>query len=257
LVSGNFVNIIDILPGKPDLEKSIYRSYIQKKEKFCWHIIYKYTDLLIHSDKDIKDKIEGPLKEFYEELEFVIKKYPSFLKSLSPLKIKPFFSQVIKKMCRLSEPFNVGPMAAVAGAVNDYISNHLLKYCGSLLIENGGDLFLSSKRDLNVGVYLKNNYFNNKLVLIVKARDMPCGLCASSSIFGHSLSLGKCDIAVAQSKSSIEADAAATALANSVMHVDDVEKSINHFKKIGNLTGLIIVKDNKIGIWGAVELCKD
>jgi ApbE superfamily uncharacterized protein (UPF0280 family) len=257
VISDNYINIIDILADKLDLDKSVYRSCIQSKEKFSWHVIYKYTDLFISSDKDIKSRIEKPVKKIYKELGFVIKKDQSFLKSLSPVIIKPFFPPIIKKMCALSKPFNVGPMAAVAGTVNDYISTHLIRYCRSLLIENGGDLFLSSMRDLKVGVYLKNSYFKNKLVLKIKAKDMPCGLCASSSTFGHSLSLGKCDLAVVQSDSPIAADAAATAVANSIITADDIEKSIDYFTKIGNLTGLLIVKDNRMGIWGNIELCKN
>ena len=257
VLSENAVSIADILYDKLDLNRNVYRSYIQNKEKFSWQVIYKYTDLLISSDKDIKSKIEKPLKKIYEELEFVIKKDPPFLKSLSPVTIKSFFSPIIKKMCRLSEPFNVGPMASVAGTVNDFIADHLIRYCSSLLIENGGDLFLYSKRDLKVGVYLKNPYFKNKLVLKISVKDMPCGLCSSSSVFGHSLSLGKCDLAIAMAKSSIIADAWATAIANSIITADDIEKSMDYFMRIGDLKGLLIVKDDKIGIWGSIELCKN
>ena len=255
MISNNFINITNILHDKLDIDKSAYRSFVQNKEKFFWHVIYKNSDLLISSDKDIKNKIEEPVKKIYKDLEFVMKKDPAFLKSLSPVIIKPFFPPIIKEMCRLSKSFKVGPMAAVAGTVNDYLSAHLLKYCENLLIENGGDLFLKSNRDLNIGVYLKNSYFKNKLILKVRTKDMPCGVCASSSTFGHSLSLGKCDLAVAQSKSTIEADAAATAVANSVNSADDIEKSIDYFNKIGNLTGLLVIKDNKIGVWGSIELC--
>lgn len=237
-----------------DLDKNVYRRKVRNGEKYNWKVIYKYSDLLISSDKDISDKIEKPVKEIYKLLEFCIKKDPIFFKSLSPVRIKSYFPEIIKKMCEKSAIFNVGPMATVAGAVSEYLADNLNKYCSQLIIENGGDVYIRSKKDVNVGVYLKNKYFEDKINLKIKKGNTPCGLCSSSGSFGHSLSLGKSDLVVVLAESTVSADGAATAVANNIISPDDISQTINHYKKVNEVEGILIVKDSKIGLWGNLEL---
>jgi ApbE superfamily uncharacterized protein (UPF0280 family) len=240
------------LTAAPD--RNIYRNNVKTGEKYHWKIMYQYSDLLLSSDKDIVKLIEEPVKEIYRCLHRCFKEDPAFLKSLSPVSIKPGYPEIIKKMCLLSAEFNVGPMAAVAGTVNEFLAEKLNKYCGNLIIENGGDLYLRSKKDRILGIYVKNNYFKDGISMKVKAKNMPCGVCASSGTFGHSLSLGKCDLAVVVSKSAIAADAAATAVANSISCKDDIFASIEHFRNYRGIDGLLLIKDDKIGLWGNIEL---
>jgi len=237
-----------------DPDRSIYRNNVKTREKYHWKIKYKYSDLLISSDKNIIKLVKEPLKEIYRYLYRCFKEDAAFLKSLSPVSARPGYPEIIKKMCLLSAEFNVGPMAAVAGTVNEFLSEKLNKYCGNLIIENGGDLYLKSKNDRILGIYVKNNYFRDGLSIRIKAENMPCGVCASSGTFGHSLSLGKCDLAVVVSKSAIIADAAATAVANSISSKDDILASIELFRNYRDIDGLLLIKDDKIGLWGSIEL---
>lgn len=248
------VNIDNILSKKAYLNREIYRNIIKNKENFCWRVVYKNTELIISCDKDIKNLIAKPLSDIYRQLKFVIEKDSSFLKSFSPVIVKSFYPPAIKEMCRLSSEFGVGPMASVAGTVNEYLAANLGRNVKNLFIENGGDLYIKSKRDIKTGVFIKNSFFKNNPVLKIKASSTPCSLCSSSGTFGHSFSMGKCDIAVALSPSSISADAAATAIANSVSRNEDIEKAIEKFKRFSSIRGILIIKDDRIGIWGKFEL---
>ena len=113
----------------PDLDRNIYRDNVKTGEKYHWKAIYKYSDLLISSDKDIIKLIEEPLKKIYGHLYRCFKKDPTFLKSLSPVNFDPDYPEIIKKMCMLSAEFNVGPMAAVAGTVNEFLAESLGNSC--------------------------------------------------------------------------------------------------------------------------------
>jgi len=86
-------------------------------------------------------------------------------------------------------------------------------------------------------------------------RDI-CGICSSSGTMGHSLNLGKSDLVTVMAESAAMADAAATAVANSIMENSDVEKSINIYKKYKEVKGIIIIKDNSIGLWGELQIIK-
>ena len=247
------LTIRDITGEKIDLDRSIYRCSVKNKEKYAWLVSYYYTDILISSNKNLKSRIEKPLKKIYEIFNVCIKNEPSFLKSLSPIRIKPSFPGIIKEMCTKSAEFNVGPMAAVAGTVKVYLASYLQKYCDILIIENGGDIYIKADRDLNVGIYIKNPNFKDRVALRINAKNMPCGLCSSSGTFGHSFSMGKCDLAVVLAKSAITADAAATAFANSISCEDDIPDSITYFKGFEDIKGLLAIKNKRIGAWGTIE----
>jgi uncharacterized protein len=247
-------DIIKVFSGRRDIDKSVYRNRISYKERYNWRIVYKYSDLLISCDRDVGGKLKKLVREIYNLLESFIEEEPLFQKSLSPIKIKEHYPPVIKKMCRKSSIFNVGPMATVAGAVCDYIASGLNSSCGNLIIENGGDVFIKSRRDVNVGVYVKNKDFADKIYLKIKAKDTPCGMCSSSGTFGHSLSMGESDLVVVLSGSAISADGAATSIANKINSPDDIDMVIDHYSKIKDIKGILIIKNSRLGVWGNMEL---
>jgi ApbE superfamily uncharacterized protein (UPF0280 family) len=67
---------------------------------------------------------------------------------------------------------------------------------------------------------------------------------------GHSASLGQCDLATVVSKDAALADAAATQAANGVQSVEDVEPTLNRIAAIDGVDGVLIIKDEHIGMAG-------
>ena len=80
-------------------------------------------------------------------------------------------------------------------------------------------------------------------------------MCTSSGTVGHSFSYGKADAVVVLSPSSSLADAAATAIGNQIKKPEDIPNAIKRARDIGELTGLVVIKDDKIGFWGDVSIC--
>lgn len=157
-------------------------------------------------------------------------------------------------MCRAAEVFKVGPMASVAGALCDYISERVADKCKFLMIENGGDVYIKSDVPVKAGLFSSNKYFSDRLSIKLDAKQTPCGICSSSGSLGHSMSLGKSDLVTVMSDSATIADAAATAVANFIKGQADVEKAISRFKNNEEINGLIIIKEDRIGIWGSLQL---
>ena len=58
------------------------------------------------------------------------------------------------------------------------------------------------------------------------------------------------------SKSATLADAAATAIGNLIVESSDIPKGIEFAKGIEGLTGVIIIKDDNLGLWGKVKICQ-
>jgi len=252
MIKASFLSINDLDREKNKLQA--YRSAVKNNDCPGWLISYRHSDIYISSDIDIGSEAAVYLEEVYCELENHIKKNPGFYKSLSPVAAKPYYPEIVKKMCDCSRQFKVGPMAAVAGAVNDYLAERVSGRCSRLIIENGGDLFIKSGSDVTVNLYLKNTYFNDSINILIKGCDIPCGICSSSGVFGHSYSMGRCDLATVIASSSAAADAAATAAANSVNSQDDIQPAIDYFRTFEHISGILLIKDAKIGMWGKFQL---
>lgn len=237
--------------------RSIYRSYTKSKNLYPFNLSIDETDLFIQTSKPhLKKDAEFIVNKTRKIIVNHIKKYPTFKDSLKPLENNPSFHPVIKKMINASKLANVGPMAAVAGALSQETGEFLLKHCDEVIIENGGDIFINKKGQFTTGIYAgKNSPFSNKLAIKLNIKE-GLGICTSSSQIGHSLSFGNADAVTIISKCSYTADAFATSLCNMVKSVEDIEKAIDHAKKFKSIEGLMIIIKDKIGIYGDLELVR-
>ena len=106
------------------------------------------------------------------------------------------------------------------------------------------------------GIYAGKSPLTGKIALEVNGENTPMGICTSSGTVGHSLSFGKADAVTVLSKSATLADAAATAIGNMIIQPGDFPKGIEFAKGVDGITGVVIIKDEKIAIWGKVKLCQ-
>ncbi len=186
------------------------------------------------------------------ELERFINTRKQFKTALVP--VLPFPSRApsfIEEMHNASLAANVGPMAAVAGIFAQKAGEKVLETgCKESIIENGGDIFLSLANDLVLGIYAGGTPFENTLAFKIKPEQTPLAICSSSATMGHSLSFGTCNLATVFSSSGALADAAATRACNLVKTEDDIDKTLEYIMKINGIRGIMIVKNDKIGIAG-------
>jgi ApbE superfamily uncharacterized protein (UPF0280 family) len=57
-------------------------------------------------------------------------------------------------------------------------------------------------------------------------------------------------------KSASMADAAATAIGNIISQPDDITAGIEFARGNRELLGVVIIKDDKMGVWGKVKICQ-
>ena len=149
----------------------------------------------------------------------------------------------------------MGPMAAVAGAISEFVGKGLLNFSSEVIVENGGDIFMQSQSDRIAGIYAGDSPLSQKIGLKIPAEDTPMGLSSSGKI-GHSLSFGKADAVVILSKDTALADAAATAVGNIVISAGDIQKGINFAKMIEGVLGVVVIVEDKLGAWGDIQLVR-
>lgn len=236
-------------------EERLYRNEVNSRDLNTYELIQEETDLLISSKIDIHDVALESIERHRRSIKAYAQKQPAFYYSLRPIDDIDT-KGIIWDMIIASQKAGVGPMAGVAGAVSLYVAKELLKLTDEIIIENGGDIYIASNHDRKVMIYAGKSALSNKICLEIRAEDTPIGICTSSGRIGHSLSYGNADAVVILSEDIVLADTVATATGNIVKSKDDIDRGINFAKSIKGILGVIIIIDEKIGLWGDIKLTR-
>ena len=231
-----------------------YRNKILKNNLITFNVTVNESDIFVGADYDLKEITLGAIHKYRSYLDAYITSHPEFLTSLHPVQFDDFAPPIIRDMIIAGHKADVGPMAAVAGAIAEYVGNDLLQYSKNVIIENGGDIFIESQHDIHVGILAGNSPLSDKLSIIIRNEEMPMGICTSSGTVGHSLSFGKADAVCVKAKSVSLADAAATAIGNMMKSKRDISRALQAGMKIKEILGIIIIFDNQFGAIGDIEL---
>jgi ApbE superfamily uncharacterized protein (UPF0280 family) len=235
--------------------RKIYRDLSGRQKMFPFRVTAGETDLFIQTSEK---GLESVAEEIVNTTREIIKKYiennPEFETSFSPLPFDKNSDKIIRKMLSESEKAGLGPMATVAGCLAEETGLNLLNFCDEVIIENGGDIFIKSDIPFITGIYAgPNSPFSNKIGLKFNYNH-PVGICTSSGTLGHSASFGKADAVCVIAKSAYTADAFATSLCNMVKTDNDIIKALEHAKTQNDIEGVLIIKGDKTGARGNIEI---
>lgn len=219
----------------------------------------KETDLLVSVkpgcfDDQVKEKIYRYTFLLRSELEAYIRTDPDFFHTLSPYIVRSDAPLIAREMARRANSAGVGPMAAVAGGFAELVGRFTRRFSDEVIVENGGDIFLDCRKQKVIGVFAGESLFSNRIGIRISSGQMPLGICTSSGIVGPSLSFGRADAAIILAQSAFLADAVATAVGNRIQTPEDFDTALNFANKIVGVSGVLLIKDDKMAVWGAVEL---
>jgi ApbE superfamily uncharacterized protein (UPF0280 family) len=231
-----------------------YRHWIKDKDLVSFSVTVKETDLYIRARRNLETEALRAVVKCRTPLEEYIKSNPLFLCSLEPYPVQGDSPAIVRDMAQAARTVGVGPMAAVAGAVAEAVGKELLAHTPEVIVENGGDIFMKVSRTSLIGIYANDSPLTGKIALEIKPGETPLGICTSSGTVGHSLSFGTADAVIILSPSTALADAAATAIGNSVKTAEDITAAIEKAQIIDGLAGVVIIKDDNMGMWGKVKL---
>jgi uncharacterized protein len=242
-----------------DYLKRSYREQFRQDDLFHFQVIVKQTDLDIGVRRDrfspeMARWIQEMVRKQRELLEKYIEEDHAFLHSLVPCVLKPGAPQIAVDMAEAASLAGVGPMAAVAGAFAHYIGVELSRRSRDVIVENGGDIYMRSARQRNIGIFAGKSPLSNRIALSIRPEDTPLGVCTSSGTVGPSLSMGSADAVVILSPSAILADAVATAAGNHVQSKNDVQRAAEFATGIEGVTGAVIIKEDRLAASGKLKL---
>lgn len=233
-------------------QERIYRTYCNS-ELNAERIVVDETDLLINYNNSING-LENCLIDIRKTIKDQIDNENHFLTSLEPIDSASNEPRIIQHMKSASNQYGVGPMAAVAGAISDYIAKDYIKDNTDLIIENGGDIFIKTSKERHILIHAGDSQLSDQISIKITPEMTPIGVCTSSGKLGHSLSFGKADAVVVVAKDILYADAAATAICNIIKTPRDIERGLGIAKESKKIEGIVIILDDSIGIWGNIVL---
>ncbi len=237
----------------PPGEKTYRRiSGVGKLQTF--QVVVKETDLHVQAESDLSPQCREALIQQRAYLDSFIQTHPDFLTALTPWREDSPAPDLVAEMIDASRLTGVGPMAAVAGALAERVGRDLLAFSDEVVVENGGDVFLSVRDPVTVGVDAGRSPLSRRLGLQVAAWESPLAICTSSGTIGHSLSYGEADAVCVVARQGALADAAATALANRIARPDDLKKALAFARTIEGILGVLAICRDQMGAWGDVEI---
>lgn len=236
-------------------EERLYRAMQQSNDLITYQVIIDESDLMISSDLNAEKTVTHVLENLRIKIKNACQFIEGFEKSLIPISEKSD-DPIIQHMIDVSRKVGVGPMAAVAGTISEQVVLKTINLTATkqMIVENGGDIYISSKKERNILIFAGASPFSNKIGIRIPKSYMPVGICTSAGTFGHSLSFGNADAVVVISKDTALADATATAIGNLVVNKEDINKGLAFGKTIEGIQGVLIIIADKMGAWGQIEI---
>ncbi len=235
-------------------EPRTYRHFGDSDRFKVFRVAVETSDLYVKALSYLEKETEQLVRICRDQIKQAIARRSAFLKSLEPIDPHPEDAPVVLHMIHAGQKAGTGPMAAVAGAVAEYVGKGLLALSPEVIVENGGDIFLKVSTPTIVGVFAADSPFSNRLGLSFQPTVVPLGICTSSGTVGPSLSLGKADAATVISKDVALADAVATAVGNRIRAARDVKKAVEWAMGVRGVEGALALKGDTIAALGDMEL---
>lgn len=230
-----------------------YRQRVKSSDLVTFKVTVKETDLLVSAETDLTREVLAAVWKYRHQIEGYIAQDPRFKESLGPHPVDTLAPRIVREMAEATRKVGVGPMAAVAGAIAEFVGKDLLPLSPQIILENGGDIFLVTRTERKISIFTESPSFPAFIDLLIRPEKTPLGVCTSSGKEGPSLSFGQTDAMMVVSPSAILADAAATAAGNLVHSKKDIPKAIDFLRTIPQITGAAVLADGEVGFWGEIE----
>lgn len=221
----------------------------------------KESSILLKTDeRAFYSAVEAAVKH-RADLDYYVKKRPEILWALKPIDYEDEAPPIIKRMCIAAKKAEVGPMAAVAGALADLTAEAALRNGASgVLVEDGGEVFAEGEYSFTVSIGAGYSPISQQIGFKLTPDLYPIGIATSSATVSHALSFGVADAVTVISRNAALADALATAICNATKGdrpAEAVENGIRAARKYEEVRGVLIIVRDKVGLLGKIpELVK-
>ena len=233
-----------------------YRQNLRPtSDETAFQVVVEQSDLWIVARRDLSREVARHLTEIRGGLKNYLLLHPGFAGSLTPVDVEDDAPPLVLAMAHAAKACNVGPMAAVAGAVAQAVADRFVADSPDIVVENGGDVYLHSTRERLVAL-LAAPAQGARLALRLGPGDFPAALCGSSARIGPSLSFGAADLVTVLASDGALADAAATTLGNLAAGPESLPLVVERAKSLtrAGVRGVFAQVGGQLAVWGEMEL---
>ena len=218
---------------------------------------FTLSESKIHMKSDNNEalrKAVAEIKRHRRELLRYINEHPEFKYAMHPVAPAQNAPRIVQEMASAAFKANVGPMASVAGALADVGLRSMLKLGASIaIVENGGEIAAFTEEPIIISILSGDVSLSGRMGFCLGREDCPIGIATSSSRTNRTLSFGEADSVTVIADNASLADAAATAICNSVIGLgikESIERGLERAKRIDGVRGVLIIREGYSGIWG-------
>lgn len=242
-------------PVHTDTNRTYRHRCTPRDGEQLFQVVVEETDLWVTATCDLRADIATYVTLLRGQIKAWMAVDPAFRHSLVPVPVPDHAPDIVQRMAHATALVGVGPFAAVAGTMAQMVVEKFMHRSPDLIVENGGDIFIASRRERVVGL-LPDPTSGDIIGIAVRPEDCPMSLCSSSATIGHSLSLGVGDLAAVRARSGSLADAAATLFGNMLRTGNDVERVTRRAAELEHIgiEGVFAQCGGRIGLWGNMEL---
>lgn len=234
-------------------EPRVYRTTTVSSDLVGFSVSTAETGLYIHAESPLAEQALAAAGAARAQVERHTGLHADFGSSLRPLPEPADCPQLVARMYRAARQAGTGPMAAVAGAVAEYVGRRLLADSPQVIVENGGDIFLATRAPRIVAIRAGKSPLSGRVGLVIPG-SAKLGVCTSSGTVGHSRSGGQADAATVVAEDTALADAIATAMANRVGSPQDCQAAVNWAAELGDIIGAVAICGETMAAWGEIDL---
>jgi len=218
------------------------------------HFEFKETAVTIVCEERYLDLAQRSIYRSRETIERFVLLDPIFKDTLEPYDEPQDADPLIKRMCAAARSAQVGPMAAVAGAIAEAAVKAMVEAGAEhALVDNGGDIALYLSEPTDIALYAGQSRIKDVGFHLPGERRV-YGVCTSSGTVGPSISFGVADAAVVFAPDVCVADACATRLGNEVK--SGAEGVMRHALEvvcaIEGVEGALVVVEDRMALHGRV-----
>ncbi len=216
-----------------------------------WHFEVGQTAVTILCDEPFLPIARESIFRSRYVIERFIRDDPLFGVTLEPYEAVRNAHPLIVRMCEAASSADVGPMAAVAGAIAEQAVMDM-RDAGAeqAVVDNGGDIAFLLRDDVTVALYTGEGA--QGLGFRITPREGIFGMCTSSGTIGPSISFGMADAATVMAENVALADACATRLGNLVTDDSDVTLSsaVSRVVSVPGIDGALVAASGRIAMAG-------
>ncbi len=227
------------------------------RTSFC--VSHRKSDLWVAVDsdsfrEDMPEVCHRILVDMWADMEEYLAADSEYARALVPYAPRVGAPDIFVRMSAASSLAGIGPMGGVAAACSEYLAMRLAEQLPyrEIIIENGGDVFAIVADSFDVAVWAGESPLSGKVGFRVPSEGRAVGVCTSSGTVGPSLSFGVADAVMVVCRDAVLADCLATAYANRVQSIEDVESVAEVLGAEKEVIAAAVVKDDRIAISGAL-----